>query len=280
MTHQYPSLPITVALICVAVLLVGCAESSERNGSVTETASADSTSDTVTTLPKDTIKADTPMPPRQKFRIVPLEPIETIRERALKADPPAEVGEFKPADLVELTDLDDTIALDVRYATEDNFMGAIMYTQARAFLQRPAAEALVRAHQSLKEKGLGIIVYDGYRPWTITKMFWDATPKHQRDFVANPADGSRHNRGCAVDIGLYKLATGEPVEMPSEYDEFTPRAYVDYAEGPNEAREARSLLIDVMESNGFAVYSKEWWHFDFHDWRAYPILNIPFEELD
>ena len=213
------------------------------------------------------------------FRIVPLEPIQVLRKRALAATPPDEQGQFKAPDLVELTDLEPSIKLDIRYATEDNFMGSVMYSEARAFLQRPAAEALVAAHRKLASEGLGILVYDGYRPWAITKMFWDATPEHQREFVANPSDGSRHNRGCAVDIGLYDLTTGNPIKMPSDYDEFTTRAYVDYDGGSEEARRYRALLIRTMEENGFNVYSKEWWHFDFDDWQSYPIQNIAFADL-
>ncbi len=265
-------------LLGLLILLTGCAEkampektTTNDNPALTETPREDTSA----------TKVVEPMPPevKQPFRIVPLEPIETIRARAENASPPTEEGKFRDADLVEITDLEPTIKLDIRYASENNFMGSQMYQQARAFLQLPAAEALVAAHRELESHGFGILVYDGYRPWTITKMFWDATPKHQRDFVANPADGSRHNRGCAVDIGLYDLRTGAPVEMPSDYDEFTERAYVSYANASATAKNNRSLLIRVMESHGFSVYSKEWWHFDYVDWREYPIINIPFEDL-
>jgi len=124
---------------------------------------------------------------------------------------PREKGTFRPADLVEIVSLDPTIKLDIRYATPNNFVGRPVYTEARAFLQRPAAEALVRAHRSVRDKGYGLLVFDGYRPWSVTKLFWDVTPRLKRDFVANPKKGSKHNRGCAVDLSLYDLRTGREV---------------------------------------------------------------------
>ena len=198
-----------------------------------------------------------------------------------QSGPPKERGNFREPDLVEVIKLDPTIRLDIRYATTNNFMGRPMYRQAKAFLQRPAAEALVRAHQSLKPKGYGILVFDGYRPWSVTKMFWDAATEEQRkiEFVANPRKGSRHNRACAADVTLYDLKTGREVEMPSGYDEFTERAYPTYSGGNAQARANRDLLRQTMEAQGFTVYPAEWWHFDYKDWRQYGILNIPFENI-
>jgi D-alanyl-D-alanine dipeptidase len=153
------------------------------------------------------------------------------------------------------------------------------YTQARAFLQRPAAEAVVRANHELKQYGYGIIIHDGYRPWYVTKMFWDGTPADKHVFVANPNPGSVHNRGCAVDLSLYDLKTGKEVQMPSGYDEMSDRAYADYKGGTAEERQRRDLLRHVMEAQGFTVYPEEWWHFDYKDWKLYPVMNIPFEKL-
>lgn len=213
------------------------------------------------------------------FRITPQQPMTTLRAAAAKASPPLEDGEFRVPDLVDVATLDPAITLDIRYATLDNFMGAIFYDLPRAFLQRPAAEALVQALDTLKTQGYGITVYDGYRPWSVTKMFYDATPDSLRLFVADPATGSRHNRGSAIDLGLYYLATGEPAPMVSHYDEFTPRAFPDYVGGTPRQRYHRELLRDAMESAGFTVYEAEWWHFDYKDWKEYPILNTPFEEV-
>lgn len=198
---------------------------------------------------------------------------------AAQGGPPAEPGPFRAPDLVELTALDPSIRLDVRYATADNFLGRPVYREARAFLQRPAAEALVRAHRKLAEKGWGLMVFDGYRPWSVTKAFWDATPEDKKLFVANPARGSRHNRGCSVDLTLFDLATGKPADMGAGYDEMSPRSYVTWEGGTKEQLDRRELLRGTLEREGFFVYPWEWWHFDYKDWRDYPLLDLPFERL-
>lgn len=209
------------------------------------------------------------------FRIEPLLPVEELRARAEAASPPEESGDFREPDLVRLTDLDPEIRLDVRYATANNFMGTAFYEVADAFLQRPAAEALARANAALGEHGYAALVYDGYRPWRVTKMFYDATPEHQRLFVADPASGSRHNRGAAVDLGLVDRATGEVLEFVSGYDEFSERAFPDYVGGTSRQRWRRELLRRVMEREGFTVYEHEWWHFDYGDWQRYRLQDRP-----
>ena len=213
------------------------------------------------------------------FRIDPIRPVEELRREALAATPPLERGPFREPDLVDLSTLDPTFRFDIRYATANNFMGTPFYAEPKAFLQRPAAEALLRAQQTLQRYGYGLLIHDAYRPWYVTRMFWDATPDSLKEFVANPANGSRHNRGAAVDLTLYNLRTGEPVEMPSGYDEFTPRAYPGYPGGTALERWHRELLRQAMEAQGFTVYENEWWHFDYRDWREYPIGNVTFEEI-
>lgn len=193
--------------------------------------------------------------------------------------PPKEEGVFRKPELVELTRLDKTIRLDVRYATSNNFMGRPVYKQARAFLQRPAAEALVRVNKALRKKGYGLVIHDGYRPWSVTKLFWDATPEDKKEFVADPAKGSRHNRGCAVDLSLFELKTGKIVVMPSAYDEMSERSHINYAGGTEDQRRVRDILRQAMEAEGFIVYDPEWWHYDYKDWQQYPILNISFSEI-
>ncbi|HZT58872.1 MAG TPA: M15 family metallopeptidase [Pyrinomonadaceae bacterium] len=193
--------------------------------------------------------------------------------------PPKEEGHFRKPELVELVRLDPTIKLDIRYATPNNFTGRPVYTEARAFLQRPAAEALVRVSRALRAKGYGLAVFDGYRPWFVTKLFWDLTPADKKQFVGDPSKGSRHNRGCAVDLTLYDLKTGQEVSMPSEFDEMTERSHISYAGGTPEQRRLRDLLRASMEAEGFAVYEPEWWHYDFKDWKQYPILNISFSKI-
>jgi D-alanyl-D-alanine dipeptidase len=212
--------------------------------------------------------------------VKPTRSIAEIRSEALAARPPEEKGTYRNSDLVELAKLDPTIHLDIRYATANDFLGRAVYTQARAFLQRPAAEALVRALHRLQSYGYGLLIHDGYRPWYVTKIFWEATPTDGKIFVADPAQGSRHNRGCAVDLTLYDLKTDEPVEMTGLYDEMSPRSFPDYPGGTSLQRWHRDLLRWAMESEDFTVYEYEWWHFDYKDWREYAIGNIPFETLD
>jgi D-alanyl-D-alanine dipeptidase len=215
----------------------------------------------------------------QVFRIIPVRPVAELRAAALKAQPPQESGDFLPSDLVDLQKLDPRIKLDIRYATSDNFLSTPLYTSARAFLQRPAAEALRRAHRELLRQGYGLLIFDGYRPWYVTKLFWDATPPDKHEFVANPGEGSRHNRGCAVDLSLYELASGKEVPMPGVYDEMSERSYPNYAGGTPGQRAHRQVLRAAMEKQGFTVFQSEWWHFDYRDWRRYRIGNIPFERI-
>jgi CubicO group peptidase (beta-lactamase class C family)/D-alanyl-D-alanine dipeptidase len=215
----------------------------------------------------------------ETFRITPVKPIDELRDAALAASPHDEQGEFREAELVELVTLDPTIDLDVRYASTNNFTGAVFYKQPRAFMQRPAAEAVVRAHRRLEPRGLGLLIHDAYRPWHVTKMFWDATPDNLKAFVANPANGSRHNRGCAVDLTLYDLESGEPIQMVAGYDEFSPRSFPLYPGGTARQRWYRELLRRTMEAEGFTIYEFEWWHFDFKDWKKYRIGNVTFEAV-
>lgn len=200
--------------------------------------------------------------------------------QAFAQDGPPKEENKREARLVELITLDPSIKLDIRYATENNFVGKKVYPEARAFLQRPAAKALVKVHQKLKKQGLGLVIFDGYRPWSITKLFWEVTSEDKRKFVANPAKGSKHNRGCAVDLSVFDLKTGQLIDMPSGYDEFTERASPDYAGGTEKERANRDMLRRLMEDAGFTVNPNEWWHFDFKDWEKYAIYDISFTEAE
>ena len=215
----------------------------------------------------------------ETFRIKPVKPIEELRTAALVATPPEETGNFRKTELVDLEKRSPAVRLDIRYATTDNFTGARFYQQPKAFMQQPAAQAVARAQDRLKPRGLGLLIHDAYRPWHVTKMFWDATPANLKDFVANPANGSRHNRGCAVDLTLCDLETGTPVPMVAGYDEFSPRSFPLYPGGTSRQRWYRRLLRETMEAEGFTIYEYEWWHFDYQDWKLYRIGNRTFEEL-
>jgi D-alanyl-D-alanine dipeptidase len=193
--------------------------------------------------------------------------------------PPREAGPFRKPELVEVAALDPSFRVEVRYAGSDNFVGRPVYSMGRVFLQRPAARALLRAQRALRSRGYGLLLFDGYRPWSVTRLFWEVVPPGKRAFVADPAVGSRHNRGCAVDLTLFDLASGREVEMPSPYDAFDASAAPGYGGGTAEQRARRDLLRATLEKEGFSVDPAEWWHFNHRDWRAYPILDIPFEDL-
>lgn len=213
------------------------------------------------------------------FRIQPQRPLVELTREAGAARPPEQKGEFAKPDLVDLATLDPSIKFDIRYATANNFLGAPVYSTAKAFLQRPAAEALLRVHKRLFSEGYGLLVHDAYRPWSVTKVFWEATPQAQRIFVADPSIGSRHNRGCAVDLTLYEVSSGRAVRMPGGYDEFSDRSYPDYLGGTTRERWHRDKLRRAMEREGFTVFEAEWWHYDFRDWKKYPVWNVPLEKV-
>ena len=225
-------------------------------------------------------RVDAGSDPTHFFRVQPVHPVDQLTAIALAEKPPKEIGPFRKPELTELATLDSGFRLDIRYAQANNFLGAPVYSEARAFLERPAAEALVRVLHKLKPLGYGLLIHDAYRPWYVTKIFWDATPAQGKIFVADPRKGSRHNRGCAVDLTLYDLASGRSIEMPGLYDEMSPRSFPNFPGGTSLERWHRDLLRRAMESEGFTVNEDEWWHFDFQDWRRYAILNTPFEELD
>ncbi len=169
------------------------------------------------------------------------------------------------------------IRLDVRYATEDNFMEERLYPVAKAVLRKPAAESLSDVQEGLKERGLELEVFDGYRPYSVTERMWE--PYQDPDFVADPAEGSRHNRGCAVDLTLVDSGNGEELLMPTDYDDFTEKAAHDYGDLPEETIRNRDLLREVMEGHGFTALETEWWHYDCQDWERFEVMDLPLESV-
>jgi D-alanyl-D-alanine dipeptidase len=177
--------------------------------------------------------------------------------------------------LVDLASLG--IALDVRYATENNFMKRTLYPVSRAFLRAPAARALEAVQRELASRGIGLKVYDAYRPYRITEAMWEEI--RNPDWVADPAKGSRHNRGAAVDLTLIDLRTGAELPMPTPYDDFTDRARHSFTDLPADVAANRALLREVMTRHGFEVYPAEWWHYDFGGWERFELMDVPLEEL-
>ncbi len=194
-------------------------------------------------------------------------------------EPPKEKRDFRNPDLVELIKLDPTLRLDIRYATTNNFVGRAVYRETRAFLQRPAAEALVRANKTLRKKGYGLVIFDGYRPHRVAKIFWDFMPADKKQFVADPDKGSLHSCGCAVDLTMFDLKTGKAVKMPSEFDEWTGRSHINYQGGSKESRRLRDVLKTAMEAEGFFPAELEWWHYNYKDWEKYQVLDINFSAI-
>ena len=232
---------------------------------------------TITVNGRDYRWRDLPADPQGQMRVAPVRPIPEVLSDALRAEPPAESGEFSASDLMDLVGLEPTIRLDLRYASPNNFLGHPFYSVARAQLQRSVADAVVRAHRGLRTEGFGLVILDAYRPWYVTKAFWEATPAESRWIVADPARGSRHNRGCAVDVTLVDLESGALADMPSTFDEPTPRACAFYPGGSSLQRWHRALLLRAMEAEGFTVNDYEWWHFDHRDWPRFRIQNEPVE---
>ena len=178
------------------------------------------------------------------------------------------------SDLVDILSINPTIVLDIRYATENNFTHHKLYPVVKCMLRREPAESLSAVQKELKIRGLGLKVFDGYRPLSIQKKLWKAVPDDR--YVANPAKGSRHNRGAAVDLTIVD-SLGHELEMPTPFDSFSDKAHCDYMKLPKNVLKNRALLERVMERHGFLRMSSEWWHFDFHSWGKFQILDQPLD---
>ncbi|WP_291399637.1 M15 family metallopeptidase [Daejeonella sp.] len=183
----------------------------------------------------------------------------------------------KNKELVEIKKWIPNIKLDIRYATKNNFAKIAVYKQAKAFARLPVVEALRNVQNELNKSGIGLKIFDGYRPYSVTVKFYELAS--DKSFVANPKDGSRHNRGCAIDLTLINLKTGKELEMPTPYDSFAPEAAANFDKLSEQVLKNRALLINTMEKNGFKVLNNEWWHFDFNGWKNFELMDIPFEDL-
>jgi D-alanyl-D-alanine dipeptidase len=176
--------------------------------------------------------------------------------------------------LVDLAERIPSIVLDIRYATPDNMLGEAVYPEARAFLREPVAEALAQVQESLEARGLGLCVYDAYRPYSVTVRMYEQI--QDENFAAPPWRGSRHNRGCSVDVGLVKSSNGERVPLPTDFDELTPATSSRYGDLPAHVMLNRSILLATMHYYGFVNYPGEWWHFDHERWQEFDLLDLPF----
>jgi zinc D-Ala-D-Ala dipeptidase len=180
--------------------------------------------------------------------------------------------------LVDLEKFIPQIKLDIKYATKDNIVGMPVYKKPKAFLRLPAAYALKKVQADLNKKGLGLKIYDAYRPYSVTVLFYEKIK--DTDYVASPWEGSRHNRGCAVDVTIIDLKTGKELEMPTKFDNFTLKAHPDYKDIPDTVKSNRTLLFNEMKKFGFTQFPTEWWHFDFSGWSNYFLMDLKFEDLE
>jgi D-alanyl-D-alanine dipeptidase len=212
--------------------------------------------------------ATAPSIPKNRYGLEVVPDLATY-ERIVRTDPEKR--------LVDLLLFIPGVALDIRYATTNNFMHQLLYPVAKAYLRYPAAVALRDVQNELAKDRLGLKIFDAYRPYNITERMWE--PIKDPDFVADPSKGSRHNRGAAVDLTLIDLRTGQELEMPSGYDEFTDRARRNFAGGPPQAIANRVRLEDVMKRHGFEPLPTEWWHYDFGGWRRFELMNVPLQAL-
>lgn len=190
-----------------------------------------------------------------------------IEEMGVRADEP----------LVDIQRVDPRIQIDIRYATSSNFMHRPLYPVARCLLRESVARRLSRVQEDLSKTGLGLKIHDGYRPLSIQRQMWAVMPDDR--YVADPAKGSRHNRGAAVDVTLVD-SSGRELEMPSGYDEFSERAHLDYQGGTTSALKNRDRLVRAMRRRGFTPLATEWWHYDAPGWRKYPLLDVPLTQAE
>jgi len=181
-------------------------------------------------------------------------------------------------ELIDLEKFIPSLVLDIRYATTNNFTGEKIYTLAKAYARKPVAESLKKIQADLKLQGLGIKIFDAYRPYKATVKFYEVY--RDTTYVASPYRGSRHNRGCALDLTIIDLKTREELKMPTGYDSFSKDAWPSTPVKDPVVKKNRELLINAMQKHGFRVNSSEWWHFDFIGWKKYEVLDIDFEELE
>jgi D-alanyl-D-alanine dipeptidase len=219
-----------------------------------------------------------------KYFILLLFPITLLAQNKYGLTP-VKLEEYKQSvktntenELVNLANYIPAVVLDIRYATTNNFTGEKIYNLPRAYARKPVAEALKKIQADLNPQGLGLKIFDGYRPYSATVKFYEVY--RDTTYVASPYKGSRHNRGCALDLTLIDLKTGKELQMPTEWDSFKKEAWPSTPVADPKIRANRKLLIDAMEKHGFKVNSSEWWHFDFIGWQKFAVLDIDFEELE
>ena len=189
-----------------------------------------------------------------------------------------QVSENPNNELVDIEIFLQDVILDIRYASSNNFTKQKVYTDAKAYARWPVVRSLQIIQQELLKNNMSLKIFDAYRPYSATVLFYEIYK--DTTFVASPWSGSRHNRGAAVDVSIVDLETGEEIQMPTAFDDFTEKASPNYMDLPENVIQNRDLLINLMQNHGFRVYPYEWWHFDFMGWEAFPLMDLSFKELE
>lgn len=178
--------------------------------------------------------------------------------------------------LVLLSNQAPNLQLEIKYATTDNFTGQKLYKKPLAYLHKDVLPDFIAACKDFERLGFGVKVWDAYRPLSVTQTMWDVTPDNKKQYVADPAKGSMHNRGCAIDMTLYDLATNQELVMPTEFDDFTEKAHAKANILDARVAKNRDLLIEVMTKHNFEVHPNEWWHFNRHRFDNYTLFTDTF----
>lgn len=208
------------------------------------------------------------------FRFAPVSDWQALKTAVNAAVMPAQLGAGQQAQLVDLAQTVPGLQFDLRYAQADNCFGQVLTDDQRAFLDADAAQALAQAQQYLKPYGYGILVWEAYRPWSVSKLAYDALPVDKKTMLPAPEVGFSHNTGRSIDVSLYLLATGENAGMISGFDEPSVRQYASFAGGTTLERYRRDLLRSAMQMAGFTASETEWWHFDYGDIKGFAHLNV------
>ena len=202
---------------------------------------------------------------------------QSLKKAAAAAVMPAALSSGTQAQLVDLTQVVPGVQLDLRYAAADNCFGAPLVDAAKALLDQDAAQALARVQQRLADYGYGLVIWEAYRPWSASKLAYDALPTDNKQMLPAPEQGFSHNTGRSVDVSLYYLDSGAPVAMISDFDEPSARQYSSFAGGTELERYQRDLLHQLMGLEKFQGSEMEWWHFDYDADTAYSHLNVPLQ---
>lgn len=179
--------------------------------------------------------------------------------------------------MVDITKVNSSIKVDCVYATDNNFTGKVIYKESKCYALKEVAQKLDLIQKELEKRGLGLLIWDAFRPLPAQKKLWEICPDEK--YVSNPAKGGRHTRGTAIDLTLVD-SKGNLLEMPTGFDDLSKKAWSDNNECSFEAKKNRALLKEVMEKHGFKQLPTEWWHFDYNGWQDYPVLDVDFDALN